>query len=112
MTRPQTFTPEQVVTAITEARGILAVAARRLGCSRQTLNTYSHRYASVRAALDDSRENLLDFTESKLLKLIDDENITAIIFYLKTQGKRRGYVERSEVTGAEGGHIVIRYADE
>jgi hypothetical protein len=35
-------------------------------------------------------------------KGMKDGNMTAIIFYLKTQGKSRGYVERQEVTGADG----------
>lgn len=37
------------------------------------------------------KEFCLDFVESKLFKLIDDENIGAISFYLKEQGSSRGY---------------------
>lgn len=33
----------------------------------------------------------LDFVESKLYKLINDENVSAISFYLKEKGARRGY---------------------
>ena len=39
----------------------------------------------------------MDFVESKLHKQIKDDNTTATIFYLKTKGKKRGYVERREV---------------
>ena len=114
MSTKHKFTPEQVAAAIHEARGIQSVAARRLGCSRETLRRYVNQFATVRTAVEDARDGLLDFAESKLLKLIDDENITAIIFYLKTQGKKRGYVERVEQTGADGAavQVIVRYADE
>ena len=43
-----------------------------------------------------ARETAIDHVESKLMGAIDDGNVTAIIFFLKTQGKSRGYTERSE----------------
>ena len=46
--------------------------------------------------LTEAREDTLDFVESKLMKAIDDGNVTAMIFFLKTRGKSRGYSERSE----------------
>ena len=55
--------------------------------------------------MNDVDESLIDFSESKLLEQINDGNLTAIIFHLKTKGKKRGYVEKSEsdmnVTGFE-----------
>jgi hypothetical protein len=53
-------------------------------------------------AVIEGRNRRLDFAESMLDKGMKDGNMTAIIFYLKTQGKSRGYVERQEVTGADG----------
>ena len=47
--------------------------------------------------VDDISNITLDFAESQLHKQIMDGNTTATIFYLKTKGKNRGYVERSEI---------------
>ena len=44
----------------------------------------------------------LDFAESQLHKQISENSTAATIFYLKTKGKKRGYIERQEITGAEG----------
>ena len=40
---------------------------------------------------------LLDMVESALIQKIKDGNLTAIIFYLKTKGQGRGYIERQYV---------------
>ena len=39
---------------------------------------------------------------SQLHKQIKDGSTAATIFLLKTKGKKRGYVERQEITGADG----------
>ncbi len=46
--------------------------------------------------LAEARESSIDLAESKLIEAIKAGNLTAIIFFLKTQGKSRGYSERSE----------------
>ena len=45
----------------------------------------------------DVNEELLDFTESQLMKHITKGNLTAIIFYLKTKGQSRGYIEKQYI---------------
>ena len=48
-------------------------------------------------------ENIaLDFVESQLFKNIKEGKTSEMIFYLKTKGKKRGYIERQEITGADG----------
>ena len=40
----------------------------------------------------------MDFAETHLHKLIQEGNPAATIFFLKTKGKRRGYVETQDIT--------------
>jgi len=108
------FTVEEVIAAVKKNRGILTLAAKELGCARQTLHNYVNRYPTVAQAVSDERESLLDLAEGSLFEQVRKGNITAIIFTLKTIGKHRGYVERQEVTGADSSPIelIVKYADE
>ena len=101
------YTAAQVAEAIAEARGFVSTAAKNLGCSRMTIYNYINRYATVKQAKEDAREDMIDFAEAKLFQLIKAENITAIIFYLKCQAKDRGYIDRvqHEHSGRDGGPI-------
>ena len=87
--------------------GNISSIARRLGVTRATAYSYMSRWKTVEDAITDEREAMLDFTENQLFKQVQDGNITAIIFTLKTLGKNRGYVERREVTGKDGDPITI-----
>ncbi len=106
------YTANQMIEALREKHGNLSAAARFLGCSRNTISRYIDLYPTVKAVADEERETLIDFAENQLFKQVQDGNITAIIFTLKTIGKSRGYVERQEVTGAEGGAVMVKWDDE
>tara|TARA_R100000700_G_C3177093_1_gene152134 strand:+ start:4213 stop:4557 length:345 start_codon:yes stop_codon:yes gene_type:complete len=54
--------------------------------------------AEFKEQVDAVNEGLVDHVEHQLLKKIDMGDTTAIIFYLKTKGKNRGYVEKQEVS--------------
>lgn len=106
------YTTAQMIEALREKHGNLSAAARFLGCSRNTISRYIEQYPTVKAVADEERETLIDFAENQLFKQVQDGNITAIIFTLKTIGKSRGYVERQEVTGADGGAVLVKWDDE
>ena len=106
------YTANQMIEALREKHGNLSAAARFLGCSRNTISRYIDLYPTVKAVADEERETLIDFAENQLFKQVQDGNITAIIFTLKTIGKHRGYVERQEVTGADGGAVLVKWDDE
>ena len=52
------------------------------------------------------KETTLAFTESKLHKQIEDGVPVSTIFLLKTKGKNRGYVEKTEQDITSGGEKI------
>lgn len=111
MSRVNGHTAEQVIDAIRRNNGLLAAAARDLGIDRVTVYRYVKRYPTIAQALEDARETNLDFAEGQLMKAVKAGNVTAIMFLLKTVGRSRGYVDRQEVTGADGGPVTIKFVD-
>jgi hypothetical protein len=96
----------RIIKAIHESHGLVTKAASAAGVTYRTVLRYINDYPSVAEAVETAREQMLDFAESKLYQLISEGDKTAIIFYLKTQGKCRGYIERQEVTGENGSPIT------
>lgn len=75
--------------------------AQRLGCEWHTANYYVNKFESTKQAYLNEKESLLDIAESKLIENIQDNDNTAIIFYLKTQGKKRGYSESNSLNDSD-----------
>ena len=92
---------------VTTSAGVIQTIATRLGVHRNTVNNYKEKWVTVRDAIEDEKETPIDLAEVKLFDEINKGNITAIIFMLKTKGKNRGYVERQEITGADGEPVPI-----
>ena len=90
------YSYEQVVNAVVQAKGLTTVAARILGCDPNTVRRYQREYASVAAAFQEQRASVTDMAEAALFKAINNGEAWAVCFYLKTQGKDRGYIERVE----------------
>ena len=107
MAKTQQYTAQQVADALAQAKGFVSVAARNLGCADQTVRNYIERYTVCKQAVLDARESMIDIAEGRLYQNINAGDNTAIIFFLKTQGKQRGYIERNEVTGSDGGAIKL-----
>jgi hypothetical protein len=105
------LTAEKMIAALERANGYVSAACHDLGCSRVHFYAKLKNYPTVQQKLEEIREKRTDYVESKMMKLIDELNPTMIIFYLKTQAKDRGYVERWEHTGADGGSIKINWDD-
>jgi len=88
---------EAMLQALESTLGVVSPACELAGISRQTHYDWlkdDEEYAQQVKALEDVA---IDFAESSLHSQIKDKNPTSTIFYLKTKGKKRGYVEKQEV---------------
>jgi len=106
-TKKREQTANRIIDALLDSHGLLSMAAPKAGVSYRTINRYAHDFPAIQTAIQQAKESMLDFAESKLFQKIKEGDSTAILFYLKTQGKARGYIERSEVTGANGGPVQV-----
>lgn len=103
------YTAEQVAKAITDANGIKAVAARRLGCARQTVAKYANEYAICREAVQTSRETVVDLAEGKFLEAISRGEPWAVSMALKTLGRDRGYGDSVEIILRQARTLAASY---
>ena len=87
---------KQFLDALEKALGVVTQASKVTGIARKTHYEWLQKDPEYKKAVDDLPELVLDFAESKLHGLINEGNITAVIFFLKTQGRSRGYIERQE----------------
>lgn len=93
-----------MISALERSLGVVTIACKEVGIARKTHYEWYKEDEDYRNAVDDLADVALDFAESMLHKQIQEKDTTATIFYLKTKGKKRGYIERTEVdTEISGG---------
>ena len=87
---------KEFIKFLNEAKGIISYACDKIGISRQTYYNWLQNDKKFAEEVEVCSERTIDLVESKLLSAISNDDITAIIFYLRTKGKKRGYVEKTE----------------
>jgi len=104
-----------MIEALEKSLGIVTTAAKTVGIDRTTHYNWLKEDEAYKEAVEGISDMAIDFAESQLNQLMmgakhqvvtnkgeiveikDAPNPSSIIFYLKTKGKKRGYVERQEV---------------
>ena len=104
----------QVEDAIRRAAGNVTAAARGLGVGRTALHARIAKSPDLQRVLQEERESLVDMAESALRAEVLDRNMTAIIWTLKAspEAKRRGWSERHELGGPDGGPVQHEHKGE
>lgn len=102
-------TKKALLEALEASLGVITKACKIAGVDRTTYYRHYNRDKKFAAQCDEIQEITLDFAESKLHEQINQGNTTAIIFYLKTKGKKRGYIEKKQIESTGPVQVGFNY---
>lgn len=88
---------ESMLQALEKSLGVVTVACKQADVPRSTYYKWLKEDEEFAKAVKDIENIALDFGESQLHSQMRDGSTSATIFFLKTKGKKRGYVEKSEL---------------
>jgi hypothetical protein len=86
-----------MINALEKSLGIVTSACKAVGIARETHYRWMREDEEYSESVKSIEDIALDFAESQLHKQIRDGEVSSTIFFLKTKGKRRGYIERQEI---------------
>lgn len=81
---------ELFLSILEKSLGIVSIALQKAEVSRDEYVFWQDNIEFKRR-LDLISDTSVDYVENKLLALINKNDLSAIQFYLKTKGKKRGY---------------------
>lgn len=86
-----------MIEALEKSLGVVTTAAKSIGIERTSHYRWYLEDVEYKKAVDELADVALDFAESQLHKQIQNGEVSATIFYLKTKGRSRGYVEAHQM---------------
>jgi len=97
-----TESKKRILKALEGSLGIVSKACEESKVSRTQFYKWCKDDKEFATTVDELQNVVLDFAESTLHKLIADGNTAATIFFLKTKGKKRGFIEKQELDLTSG----------
>jgi hypothetical protein len=107
-----TTTQETFLNALKANNGVVAPSARMAKISRATVYNWLNESEEFAKAYEETKNEALDFAEGCLIKAMEEGNITAIIFYLKCQGRARGWNDQAtqqQTTNAQAVTVNVNF---
>jgi len=99
--------------AYTQTLGNISESCKAVGISRQTYYTWLNKDEDFAEKIKsiEPEELLLDMIDNALVQKVLTGDTTALIFLAKTKGKKRGYIERQEVSMETKAQVIIMNDD-
>lgn len=105
-------TVAEIEKAIHDKRGNVAAVARSFGMARKNIYERINKSERLQNALENARATMLDNAETVLYEKVLEGHTAELIFFLKTQGKNRGYTEKQEIDHGGGIDISVEYIND
>lgn len=100
---------EEFLKLLSETIGVVSAACQRKGISRTTYYKWYDQDPEFRKKVERIKREQVGYVEDRLLKAIADDNIAAIIFYLKC--KHPEFRPRQELTLSADRETIDRALD-
>ena len=97
---------KKVVDALEKSLGVVTTACKIADVSRTQFYQWLKDDEDFAKKVQEIENVTLDFVESQLHKQIKENSTAATIFFLKTKGKKRGYIERQEIDHTTQGEAI------
>ena len=97
---------KKVVDALEKSLGVVTTACKIAEVSRTQFYQWLKDDEDFAKKVKEIENVTLDFVESQLHKQIKENSTAATIFFLKTKGKKRGYIERQEIDHTTQGEAI------
>ena len=85
---------DRLLRCLKDSMGIITTACEAAKCSRYYYYKLIEEDPEFKKEVEQIAESAIDMAELSLLKQIKSGNTTATLFYLKTKGRERGYIEK------------------
>ena len=85
------------ITQLHKNMGNVSTTCSECKISRQTYYDWMKDDKEFKSHIENVDEYILDVAETSLHDQIKEGNTTATVFFLKTRGRKRGYIEKQEL---------------
>jgi len=107
--QPQKASVQKILKAIEGTGGLKTAIATKLGVHRTTVLEYEKKYETVRRAIEEEQDKILDKCESNLFVRIQEGNEDTSRWVLARKGKQRGYSEKIDTEQKIEGGLKVKF---
>ncbi len=104
---------KDMLAALEVSLGVVTSACKKADVARSTHYQWLQEDEDYKKEVESIQDLALDFAETQLFSNIKDGDTIATIFYLKTKGKKRGFIEKTQLehSGDQESPIIFKKAD-